>query len=45
MADSLPASEVMPALAEALASRRGPPTGAAGLDLIPIGDVVGAHGR
>jgi len=45
MADSLPASEVMPALAEALASRRGPPTGAAGLDLIPIGDVVGAHAR
>jgi diguanylate cyclase (GGDEF)-like protein len=45
MADSLPASEVMPALAEALASRRGPHSGAAGLDLIPIGDVVGAEAR
>jgi diguanylate cyclase (GGDEF)-like protein len=42
MADSLPASEVMPALAEALASRRGPPSGAVGLDLIPIGEVVAA---
>jgi diguanylate cyclase (GGDEF)-like protein len=45
MADSLPASEVMPALAEALASRRGPHSGAAGLDLIPIGDIVGAEAR
>ncbi|MEP7303489.1 MAG: GGDEF domain-containing protein [Caldimonas sp.] len=43
MADSLPASEVMPALAEALAqSRRGPISAAAALDLIPIGEVVPA---
>jgi diguanylate cyclase (GGDEF)-like protein len=43
MADSMPASEVMPALAEVLASRRGPLSGAAGLDLIPIGEVVPAN--
>jgi len=42
MADSMPASEVMPALAEALASRRGPMSGAASLDLIPIGEVTPA---
>ena len=42
MADSLPASEVMPALAEALASRRGSAStsGELDLDLIPAGDVV-----
>jgi len=45
MADSLPASEVMPALAEALASRRGPHSGAAGLDLMPVGEVVAANTR
>ena len=43
MADSMPASEVMPNLAEALAQRRGPPSGAATLDLIPIGEVVPAN--
>ena len=44
MADSMPASEVMPALAEALAtSRRGPVSAAAALDLIPIGEVVPAR--
>ncbi len=43
MADSMPASEVMPALAEALASRRGPLSVSAGLDLIPIGEVVPAN--
>jgi hypothetical protein len=45
MADSLPASEVMPALAEALASRRGPHTGASGLDLLPVPEIVGANTR
>jgi diguanylate cyclase (GGDEF)-like protein len=45
MADSLPASEVMPALAEALASRRGPHTGASGLDLLPVPDVSPASVR
>ncbi len=46
MADSMPASEVMPALAEALAnSRRGPPSAHAALDLIPIGEVVPAVAR
>lgn len=45
MADSLPASEVMPALAEALASRRGPHTGASGLDLLPVPDVAPASAR
>jgi diguanylate cyclase len=43
MADSMPASEVMPALAEVLASRRGPLSVSAGLDLIPIGEVVPAN--
>jgi diguanylate cyclase (GGDEF)-like protein len=43
MADSMPASEVMPALAEALATRRGPMSVSAGLDLIPIGEVVPAN--
>ena len=45
MADSLPASEVMPALAEALASRRGPPSGAAELDLMLPAEVVAANAR
>ena len=45
MADSLPASEVMPALAEALASRRGTPSGASDLDMIPIGEIAAAPAR
>jgi diguanylate cyclase (GGDEF)-like protein len=46
MADSLPASEVMPALAEALASRRGgTPSGASDLDLIPVGGAAAANAR
>ena len=45
MADSLPASEVMPALAEALASRRGPHSGAVGLDLMLPAEVVAANAR
>ncbi|MGZ5130662.1 MAG: GGDEF domain-containing protein [Caldimonas sp.] len=39
MADSMPASEVMPALAEALA-RRGPNSGPTQLGLIPVGEIV-----
>ena len=43
MADSLPASEAMPALAEALAmARRGPISAAMPLNMIPIGEVVAA---
>ena len=45
MADSLPASEAMPALAEALAmARRGPISAAMPLTLIPVGEVVPATG-
>jgi diguanylate cyclase (GGDEF)-like protein len=41
MGDSLPASEAMPALAEALAAaRRGPTSAAMPLSMIPIGEVV-----
>ena len=35
----------MPALAEALASRRGPPSAAAGLDLMLPAEVVAANAR
>ena len=43
MGDSLPASEAMPALAEALAAaRRGPISAAMPLSMIPIGEVVSA---
>jgi hypothetical protein len=43
MGDSLPASEAMPALAEALAAaRRGPVSAAMPLSLIPVGEVVPA---
>ena len=46
MADSLPASEAMPALAEALAAaRRGPISAAMPLSMIPIGEVVSANAR
>ena len=45
MADSMPASEVMPNLAEALATRRGPLSVSAGLDLLPIGEVVATNAR
>jgi diguanylate cyclase len=45
MGDSLPASEAMPALAEALAmARRGPASAAMPLSLIPVGDVMPAPG-
>ena len=44
-ARNLPASEVMPALAEALASRRGPHSGAVGLDLMLPAEVVAANAR
>ncbi len=43
LGDSLPASEAMPALAEALAAaRRGPISAAMPLSMIPIGEVVSA---
>ncbi len=41
MADSMPAEQAIPAL-EALASRRGPISAAAPLNLIPIGEVLGS---
>jgi diguanylate cyclase (GGDEF)-like protein len=40
MADSLPASETMPALSEALAARRSTISAAMPLDMIPIGEIV-----
>jgi diguanylate cyclase (GGDEF)-like protein len=45
MGDSLPASEAMPALSEALAiARRGPASAAMPLSLIPVGEVMPAAG-